>query len=135
MSTPKPVASRPLSPHLGNWRWSATMATSIFHRVTGVGSAIGVLLLMWWLVSVAGSREAYAGFSSFISSPFGRFVLFGFTVSLCFHLLNGMRHLFWDAGHGFELAVATRWSLFSIVGSVILTLVIWYFGYSMMEAV
>ena len=134
MTTSKRGPSRPLSPHLGNWRWSATMATSIFHRVTGVGNSIGVLLLTWWLVAVANGRQGYIDFSAFVTSPFGRFLLFGFTVSLCYHLLNGIRHLFWDAGHGFDLATASRWSWFGIIGSVVLASGIWAMGYFMMGA-
>lgn len=135
MTTSKRANSRPLSPHLGAWRWSVTMATSIFHRASGVGNSIGVVLLTWWLVSVAGEGEAYTNFSAFISSPFGRFLLFGFTVSLCYHLLNGIRHIFWDAGHGYDLKTASRWSWFGIIGSVIMAVGIWYLGYSMMGAV
>ena len=135
MTTPKRDAARPLSPHAGNWRWSVTMATSILHRMTGIGNSVGVVLLSWWLISVANGRQGYVDFSTFITSPFGRFLLFGFTVSLCYHLLNGIRHLFWDAGHGFDIPVASKWSWFGIIGSVILASGIWYLGYFMMGAV
>ncbi len=110
------------------------MATSIFHRMTGVGNSIGVALLVWWLVATANGPHTHGQFTNFVSSPLGRLVLFGFTVSLCFHLLNGLRHLFWDSGRGYELGTARLWSWVSILGSVVVAIGIWVAGYSMMGA-
>ncbi len=132
MTTSKRAAERPLSPHLGVWRWSSTMTTSIFHRVSGVGNAMGTVLLAWWLVAVASGPEAYATFASVASHPLGQLVLFGFTVSLTFHLLNGIRHLFWDGGKGFGLGASAAWSWISMVGSVVMAVGVWLWGYSMM---
>src|SRR6185437_11715164 len=94
---------RPLSPHLQIYKPQITTALSIFHRITGVGLAAGTLLLVWWLVAAARSDAAYASVSWFIRSPIGWVLLFGWSVALWFHFCNGIRHLFWDFGHGFEL--------------------------------
>ncbi len=114
-------AARPLSPHVQVWKWHVTMATSITHRVTGVGNAIGAVLLTWWLVSAAMGPAQYQVFAGFISSPFGLFLLFGFTASLMYHLLNGVRHLFWDAGRGFDLRTSRMSGLMVYFGAVVLT--------------
>ncbi len=132
MTTPKRAPGRPLSPHLGVWRWPVTMASSIFHRASGVGNAIGLVLLAWWLIAVASGPEAYANFAGLISQPLGRVALFGFTASLCYHLLNGIRHLVWDAGKGFGLPIAFAWSWFNIFGAIALAVGVWFAGYAMM---
>lgn len=132
MTTSKRAAHRPLSPHLGIWRWPATMASSILHRMTGVGNALGTLVLAWWLIALASGPVAYGVFSGFIGSLLGRFILFGFTLSLCYHLLNGIRHLFWDTGRGFDVTVSIVWSWVNIIGAIALSVAVWAIGYSMM---
>ncbi len=127
-------ADRPLSPHLQVWKWHVTMATSIFHRFTGVGNAIGAVLLTWWLVALATGPEAYAVFTGFIGSLFGQLILFGFTASLVYHLMNGIRHLVWDTGTGFSLGVARSSGLFVFVATAIVTVAIWVFAYMTMGA-
>jgi len=134
MTTSKRAAGRPLSPHLGIWRWSATMASSILHRFTGVGNAIGTGLLTWWLISLASGPEAYAQFSGFVSSMLGQLILFGFTLSLSYHLFNGIRHLFWDAGKNYDVHGSVVWSWFNVLGAIILTIGVWVLGYAMMGA-
>lgn len=111
---------RPLSPFLTIYHWYPTMATSIVHRVTGIGLALGTLLLAWWLVAAASGIEAYRNFSQIAASPIGLFVLFGFTWALAFHLLNGIRHLAWDMGYGFNPKSANMMSWLIIVLSVLL---------------
>jgi succinate dehydrogenase / fumarate reductase cytochrome b subunit len=125
---------RPLSPHLQIWRWTVTMASSILHRVTGVGLAMGTLLLAWWLVAVSAGPDAYDTFQTLAGHWFGRFVLFGFTLSLVYHLLNGVRHLFWDMGLGFDVKTATRTGQFVFAMSIILTLAVWVLAYAAMGA-
>lgn len=124
--------NRPVSPHLQVYRWSVTMASSIFHRATGVILGAGTLLLAWWLIAAATGDEAYALVQLCMSSVVGRLVLFGFTWSLVFHSLNGVRHLVWDTGVGFELKTAqlSGWAVF--IGSVVLTLAIWAGAYGAM---
>ncbi|QDO96503.1 succinate dehydrogenase, cytochrome b556 subunit [Ferrovibrio terrae] len=121
---------RPLSPHLQIYRWPVTMATSILHRATGCGLAAGTLLLAWWLVAAAAGPEYYAMVQACLGSWLGRLVLLGFSWALFYHLLNGIRHLFWDAGHGYSLPVANKSGWAVIIGSVVLTVLAWILAYS-----
>lgn len=116
-TAPRP---RPLSPHMTIYRWPVTMATSITHRVTGIGLAFGTILLAWWLVAIASGPEAYQTFASLAGSWFGQLVLLGFTWALAYHLLNGIRHLAWDMGYGFDVKTANQTSWLVIVLSVLL---------------
>jgi succinate dehydrogenase / fumarate reductase cytochrome b subunit len=104
----KATRARPLSPHLQIYRWPVTMATSITHRVTGVALSVGTLVVAWWLIAAASGADAYDTFSTYARSPLGLLILFGFVWSLSFHLLNGIRHLFWDSGFGFKVKTAER---------------------------
>ncbi len=121
---------RPLSPHLQIYRWPVTMATSILHRATGCGLAAGTLLLAWWLVAAAAGPEYYAMVQACLGSWLGRLVLLGFSWALFYHLLNGIRHLFWDAGHGYSLPVANKSGWAVIIGSVVLTVLAWILAYA-----
>ena len=123
---------RPLSPHLQVYRPQITSILSILHRLTGVVLGGGTLLLAWWLIAAAVGPEAYADVEWFISSWVGRLVLLGFTFCLFYHLCNGIRHLGWDAGWGFELPVlhATGWLV--VVAAMGMTLVAWILGYALM---
>jgi len=93
---------RPLSPHLGIWRWNLTMAASITHRATGMALAAGTLLLAWWIIAAATGPDAYADFARIAAMPIGEAILFLFVWALAFHLLNGIRHFVWDIGFGFQ---------------------------------
>lgn len=97
------TANRPLSPHLGIYRWQITMTMSILHRATGVALAVGTLALVYWLVAAAMGPEDYAQAQWFFGTGFGQFLLWGWTFSFFYHLCNGIRHLAWDAGWGFEI--------------------------------
>ncbi|MEQ1753991.1 MAG: succinate dehydrogenase, cytochrome b556 subunit [Micropepsaceae bacterium] len=129
----RPVA-RPLAPHLQIYRWPITMGTSILHRVTGVGLSAGTLLLAWWLVAVSMGPDAYAEFADLASGWFGRLVLFGFTLALVYHAMNGIRHLFWDAGIGLDLKAANNSGIAVYALSIIATLLIWVAAYQSMGA-
>lgn len=120
---------RPISPHLGIYKPQITMVTSITHRITGVALGVGTLLLTWWLIAAATGPEAFETVNAFISSWFGRLVLFGFTWALFYHLCNGIRHLFWDAGKGFELTTMRKSGMAAIICSVILTVLTWAIAY------
>ena len=96
----------PLSPHLQVWRWHITMATSILHRVTGVGLYLSALVAAGWAISLAMGPEAYAAYKSLLGSPLGLVAMAGFTLSWTYHLANGVRHLVWDTGHGLDLKSA-----------------------------
>ncbi len=127
-------SNRPLSPHLQVYRPQITSTLSILHRLTGVALAVGTLLLTWWLVAAAAGPEAFATAQGFIGSILGRLLLFGWSVALFYHLCNGIRHLAWDAGYGFEIETTTRSGWAVVVATAVLTLVAWIAGYFMMGA-
>src|SRR5690242_2044070 len=95
--------NRPASPPMGIYRWQITMTMSLLHRATGVALAVGTLALVYWLVSAARGVEAYSDTQALFGSWIGQFLLWGWTFSLFYHLCNGIRHLAWDAGWGFEI--------------------------------
>ncbi len=94
---------RPRSPHLGIYRWQITMTMSILHRATGVALAVGTLALVYWLVAAGMGPDSYADAQALFGSWLGQFLLWGWTFSLFYHLCNGIRHLAWDAGWGFQI--------------------------------
>ena len=117
---------RPLSPHLTIWRWGPAMAVSILHRASGIAlSVAGLAILAWWLMALAQGPEAYATFSKAAHSPIGLIVLVGLTWSFFQHLLSGIRHLVTDSGAAFELGVNKTSAILTIVGSVVLTVLLW----------
>lgn len=119
------VRERPLSPHLQVYRWQVQMVTSILHRITGVVLSLGSLLLVCGFLSLAGGAGDWAEFSDFARSPLGFLILFGWTWSLAYHLLNGIRHLVQDAGYGYAIESFIRSSWVSIIGSLLLTALVW----------
>jgi succinate dehydrogenase / fumarate reductase, cytochrome b subunit len=117
---------RPLSPHLGVYKFMYTMSLSILHRITGLAVTLGFLLFAWWLMALAGGPETYARVMHFLDTPVAKLVLIGFTFAFVFHFCNGIRHLVWDTGHGLERAQARRSGALVIVLALLLTvLVIW----------
>ena len=123
--------SRPLSPHLQIYRLPVTALISICHRITGVLLAAGSLVLVYWLVAVASGPDAFANAQALLGSVVGRVLLLALTLALFYHLANGIRHLFWDAGFGFELRTVRASGMLVIVASIVLTLVAWALGYTM----
>lgn len=122
---------RPLSPHLQVYKWGLHMALSIFHRATGVALGVGTLVLAWWLLAAASGPEAFEAAQACVGSWLGRLVLFGFTFALMLHLCNGIRHLVWDSGAGFELATVRISNQIVLWGAVALTVVAWVIGYGL----
>jgi succinate dehydrogenase / fumarate reductase cytochrome b subunit len=122
------LISRPLSPHLQVYRWPLSMALSITHRVTGVGLAIGTLLLTWWLVAAAVSEDAFATVQWFLATPVGMLLLFGWSAALFFHFFTGIRHLVWDVGYGFEKPGYNRSGWAVIIATVAATILLWIVG-------
>jgi succinate dehydrogenase / fumarate reductase cytochrome b subunit len=116
-----PVRARPLSPHLQIYRWQIGNTLSILHRITGLALAFGLAALSYWLISLAGGEAAYGEAMQVLASPLGLVVLLGWTFSFMYHLLNGIRHLVWDAGYGFERGArhASGWA--AVAGAVLLT--------------
>jgi succinate dehydrogenase / fumarate reductase cytochrome b subunit len=122
--------ARPLSPHLGIYRWPVTMATSIVHRMTGLALAAGTILLCWWLIAVASGPGAFNEFTSLATTPLGQVILFGFVWSLAYHLLNGVRHLAWDLGYGFAVPTANKSGIAVIALSVVLAIAVFVLAYA-----
>jgi len=118
-------SERPLSPHLQIYRWYLTMALSIGHRVTGIALALGLLLLTWWLLALASGPEAFATVQTVMRSWFGVLVLFIYTFVLFYHLGNGVRHLAWDAGYGFDPATAYRSGIGVLIFAGAATVLVW----------
>ena len=117
---------RPLSPHLQIYRPQITSVLSITHRATGVALAAGTVLLAAWIIAAAIGPEAYARVAGFAGSWFGQLLLFGWSVALFYHLLNGIRHLVWDTGRGFDLAIMEKSGKAVVAGTVALTaLAVW----------
>ncbi len=116
---------RPLSPHLGVYRWQAQMVTSILHRATGIALAAGSILLLAGLIALAAGPAAFESVSGFCTSWIGILLLLGWSWALAFHLLNGIRHLLQDAGLGFRIEQFVRNSWLSVIGSIVLTILVW----------
>jgi succinate dehydrogenase / fumarate reductase cytochrome b subunit len=116
---------RPLSPFL-HYRWQYTNTLSILHRVTGVLLSLGFFVLVYWLAAVAGGSARYTDAVALLGSLPLQVVLFGLLFAFCYHLLNGVRHLFFDAGRGFELTTARKSARFVSIGAVVLALVFWF---------
>lgn len=120
---------RPISPNIqidgGVWRWHVTMVASILHRATGMGLYVGALILMAWALCLAAGPDAYTAFQNAAGSIIGKIVFIGLTLSVFYHLANGVRHLVWDAGYGFEpkTADATAWVAFAF--AVVATILFW----------
>jgi len=116
---------RPLSPHLSIYRWPITMTLSILHRVTGVAMTAGLVLLTAWLVNAAAGAAEYEQFAAAMSTLVGRLVLIGWSFSFFYHLANGIRHLVWDTGRGFEKHQANASAWLVIIAAVLITAGFW----------
>lgn len=114
--------NRPLSPHLQAYRLPMAAITSIMTRITGHALVAGILLLVWWLAAAVASGPAFAWADWVLRSWIGFIVMTGAMWALWFHLLSGIRHLFYDAGYGFEIKTAHQSSWAIIIGSVVLAL-------------
>jgi len=125
------MTDRPLSPHLQIYEWQLTWILSILHRIAGVALALGTLLLLWWLIAAAAGPGPFAAAQDFMGSWLGRLLLFGWTAAFFFHLANGIRHLAWDAGFGFELPAAYRSGWAVVALTALSTLGSWIAGYWM----
>jgi len=128
------TGGRPLSPHLQVYKPQLTSVLSILHRITGVALAVGTLLLVWWLIAASVGPAYFDIVQGFIGSLVGKLLLFGWSFALFYHLCNGIRHLFWDIGWGFELptVAASGWAV--VIVSLALTGIAWVWGYMSMGA-
>ncbi len=118
-------SARPLSPHLQVYRWQIQMVTSILHRATGVVLVAGGLLIVAALAALAAGPDAWASVSACAGSWPGRLFLFGWTWAFTYHLLNGIRHLLQDAGWGYAIAQFVRNGWLTVIGSFVLTALVW----------
>lgn len=129
MSHSPATRDRPLSPHLTIYRPTITMTMSIVHRITGCALYVGTLLVAWWLTAAAGPRSYFDFVNGIFGSWFGQLVLLGYTWALMHHMLGGIRHFVWDTGAGLEKHTASKIAWATLIGSVILTILIWVVGY------
>ncbi len=120
-------SKNPLSPHLQIYRWHISSLLSITHRISGVINLLALILIFFWLLVLSFGESNYELFLSISNSFIGKFILIGFTWSMSFHILSGIRHLAWDLGYGFEITTANISGLIVIVSSLILTIIFWLF--------
>ena len=117
---------RPLSPHISIYRWPITMAASILHRATGIAMAVGLIVLAAWLLAAAAGPDDYRTFQYTMMSLPGRLLLIGWSLAFFYHLSNGIRHLVWDAGKGFERQQANRSTWIVFASAAVLTSLFWW---------
>ena len=118
----------PLSPHLQIYRWHISSLLSITHRISGVINLLALILIFFWLIFLSLGENNYQSFLLTINSFIGKFILIGFTWSMSFHLLSGIRHLVWDLGYGFEIKTANITGMIVIIFSLALTIIFWLFS-------
>ena len=116
---------RPLSPHLQIYKPQMTSVLSIMHRITGVALTLGTVLVVLWIATLSLGESFYEYYVFFIKSWFGNLILIGFTFAFFYHLSNGIRHLFWDFGYGYELNIALISGVAVLISAFILTSIIW----------
>jgi succinate dehydrogenase / fumarate reductase cytochrome b subunit len=115
--------NRPLSPHLTIYRWQLGSAMSIFHRLTGIGLTLAGLLLVCWFLALGDGSEQFARVDGLLTSWLGGLILILSLAALWYHFFNGIRHLFWDTGEGFELGVARMSGLAALGAAAMMTVV------------
>ena len=118
----------PLSPHLQIYRWHISSLLSITHRISGVINLLSLILIFFWLIILSLGENNYELFLILINSFLGKFILIGFSWSMCFHILSGIRHLIWDFGYGFEIRTANVSGIIVIILSLFFTTVFWLFA-------
>ena len=121
-------SKNPLSPHLQIYRWQISSLLSIIHRISGVINLLALSLIFFWLLVLSFGESNYELFLLTINSFFGKFILIGFTWSMCFHILSGIRHLAWDLGYGFEIKTANISGIIVVISSLALTIIFWLFS-------
>jgi len=118
-------SDRPLSPHLSIYRWPITMTLSILHRATGVAMSLGLIVLAYWLWTVLSGSANYARFNELTSTLVGQLLLIGWSFAFFYHFANGVRHLVWDTGRGFEKQQANASAWLVLLLSTGMTAVYW----------
>ncbi len=121
-------SKNPLSPHLQIYRWQVSSLVSITHRITGILNLLGLIFICAWISSAGIGKNFFESFSVFLKSFIGEFILIGFTWSMSYHLLSGIRHFFLDLGYGYEIKTANLSGIIVIIGSLFLTIILWIIG-------
>ena len=121
-------SKNPLSPHLQIYRWHVSSLVSITHRISGVLNLLALFLIFFWLLFLSFGESNYELFLLITNNFFGKFILLGFTWSMSFHILSGIRHLFLDLGYGFEIKTANVTGIIVIIFSLIITIIFWLFA-------
>ena len=121
-------SKNPLSPHLQIYRWHVSSLLSITHRISGIINLLALILIFFWLIVLSFGESNYELFLLIINSFFGKLILIGFTWSMSFHILSGIRHLVWDLGYGFEIKTANISGIIVIICSLVLTIIFWLFA-------
>jgi succinate dehydrogenase / fumarate reductase cytochrome b subunit len=117
---------RPLSPHLGVYKFMYTMTLSILHRMTGVAVSVAFVVFAWWLMALASGPDAYMEVVTLFRTPLFKLLLAGFALAFVYHFCNGIRHLLWDTGRGLERAQARRSGYVVVAATVLLfALLVW----------
>jgi succinate dehydrogenase / fumarate reductase cytochrome b subunit len=118
----------PLSPHLQIYRWHLSMILSITHRIIGVVNSVAMILICLWTISLLFGEENYEIIKALFQSFFGTFLIVSLSWSFSFHMLSEIRHLIWDLGYGFDLKISKITGLITIIGSLALTILIYFLG-------
>ena len=116
---------RPLSPHLQIYKWQLSSLLSITHRLTSIINLAGISLFAVWICMLFFGENIYISFETFAKTFIGKFIFIGFSWSFSYHLLNGVRHLFWDMGYGYDLKTANLSGFIVLTLSFVLTLLAW----------
>ncbi len=119
---------RPLSPHLQIYKPTLHMMMSISHRITGLALVVGTVLVLYWLGAAARGPVSYAKATGVLTSWIGMLLIFGWSVALFYHLCNGVRHLMWDTGRGFEIAEIKKSGVVVLAATAGLTVIAWIIG-------
>ena len=118
----------PLSPHLQIYRWQISSLLSITHRIAGVINILAISIICFWSLFLLLGAENYEVINNFFNSFFGKFIAVGLCWTFSFHILNELRHLFWDMGYGFDLKISRITGVLALVGSFVLTIIFYLIG-------
>ena len=120
--------NNPLSPHLQIYKWQISSLLSITHRIVGVINFFAIVLICLWAILVVFGQSNYLNINTILNSSFGKFLIISLCWTFSFHILNELRHLFWDAGFGFDIKVAKITGILALIGSFVLTVIIYLLG-------
>ena len=120
--------NNPMSPHLQIYKWQISSLLSISHRIVGVINILAITTVCFLCLSLLLGEESYQIINNFLKSFLGKFIVIGLCWSFSFHILNEIRHLFWDAGFGFDIKIAKITGVISLIGSFILTIIFYVIG-------